>query len=315
MKSRAGFSMVFAVAIAAAGCGTNDKTSGPSGSAPTAESSKIKPFKFSTGKFEIQPGDTFECFYTDTITDRQINVKNAYGTQSKGGHHITVYYAEQKQPVGHHPCQDVEMIGLRQIAAGGDGKEGIIGLPDGYATKIPPGKQLVVQSHYIRTEPGPQTVEDEIELETLESEDVKTFVNGFVMVDTGFSLAPRAKGKSSTDCVVPRDVDVLLLLGHMHEWGSSYKLERIENGKPVETIYETPWEPLFTSHPPVTRYEGQKPLHLAKGTRIRQTCQWDNTEEKEMTFPREMCVLFSYYFPDDGFLQCESKAASNGGEQ
>ena len=115
-------------------------------------------FSFSTGPFEIQPGDTFECFYTDTITDRQLNVQTAIGQQGPGGHHLTVYYADQKAPVGHHPCNDVEMLGLHQIAGAAGGKEGIIALPDGYATKIPAGKQLVVQAHYVRTEPGPATV-------------------------------------------------------------------------------------------------------------------------------------------------------------
>ena len=26
-----------------------------------------------------------------------------------------------------------------------------------------------------------------------------------------------------------------------------------------------------------------------------------------MTFPREMCVTFSYYIPDDGFVECNGK--------
>lgn len=315
MTSKLGFSMILAVAIAAVGCGSNEKTNAPTPGASNvtgATTTKANEFRFSTGKFEIPSGDSFECFYTDTVTDKQINVRSATATQGKGGHHITVYYAEQKQPVGHHPCVDVEMMALRQIAGATGGKEGVIELPPGYATKIPPGKQLVVQSHYVRTEPGTQTVEDEVILETLEEKDVKQFANAFVMVDLDFKLAPRAKGKSTSVCTVPKDLDVLLLLGHMHEWGSTYKLEEIdEKGNAISTLYETPWDPIFTSHPPINKYEPAQPMKFKKGMRLRQTCNWDNVEEHEMTFPREMCVMFSYYIPDDGFIQCDTKTLPN----
>lgn len=293
-------------ALLAYGCGSD------AASPTTTEIEKTETvgFRFSTGKFTIQPGDTFECFYTDTITDRQLNVNAAKGAQGPGGHHLTVYYTDQKVPVGHHTCSDQEMVALHQIAGAGDGKEGIIGLPAGYATKVPPGKQLVVQAHYIRTETTPAEVEDVIELVTIKDEDVIQFANGFVMNDATFNLEPRSRKTSTTDCVMPRDFDLLLLLGHMHEWGAHYKLERVdEKGKPVEMLYETDWDPIYASHPPVTSYDPKRPLHLAKGTRIRQTCEWNNVEDHEMAFPREMCVMFSYYIPDDGFIICDSEKA------
>jgi hypothetical protein len=303
--NRMRLAFLITAAMLAHGCGSDDKTTAE---ANATEPTKSTAFRFSTGKFEILPGDTFECFYTDTITTQQLNVQSASATQGSGGHHVTVYYTDQKVPVGHHRCNDIEMVGFHQVAGAGDGKEGIISLPDGYATKVPEGKQLVVQAHYIRTEDGPLTVEDTVELKTLETKDVKEFANSFVLNDATFNLPPRSNNESRTECVVPRDFDLLLLLGHMHESGSHYKLERVdEAGKPIETLYETEWEPLYTSHPPVKMYEATKPLHLAKGSRIRQTCDWRNTGDSEMAFPREMCVMFSYYIPDDGFIICDTK--------
>lgn len=300
------FVTMLGCALLAYGCGSDAASPG----AAPPEETKTVGFRFSTGKFTIQPGDTFECFYTDTITDRQLNVNAAKGVQGPGGHHLTVYYTDQKVPVGHHTCTDQEMVALHQIAGAGDGKEGIIGLPAGYATKVPPGKQLVVQAHYIRTESTPAEVEDVIELVTIADEDVIQFANGFVMNDATFNLEPHSRKKSTTDCVMPRDFDLLLLLGHMHEWGAHYKLERVdEKGKPTEMLYETDWDPVYASHPPVTSYDPKKPLHLAKGTRIRQTCEWNNVEDHDMAFPREMCVMFSYYIPDDGFIICDTEKA------
>jgi len=299
-------------ALVAIGCGSDPASGAPGGPSPSATDTTVPTtvgFHFTTGKFDIQPGDTFECFYTDTITQEQLNVSFAEGKQGPGGHHLVVYYTDQKVPPSHHPCTDVEMIGLHQIAGAGDGKEGVVGLPEGYASRVPAGKQLVVQVHYIRTEDGPLTVEDEITLHTVPTEKVKAFANSFVLNDGNFRLPPRSAPASASECVVPDDFDVLLVLGHMHEWGSHYKLERVdEAGVAQETLYETDWDPLYASHPPISRFDPTKPLKLTKGMRLRQTCNWKNVEDHEMAFPREMCVMFTYYIPDKGFIVCDTEA-------
>jgi hypothetical protein len=308
-RSKSGFAIA-AGFLALVACGSSSSDSGPP---PGVDTTANDPntFSFETGAFTIQPGDNFECFYTSTITDHVINVQNATATQGPGGHHVTVYYTDQKVPVGHHPCTDVEMIGLHQIAAAANGSEGIVELPPGYATKVPAGKQLVVQAHYVSTASGPVQTNDTVRLKTVEDKDVRQFANSFVMVDGDFKIPARAEATSSTLCTTPQDFDILILLGHEHEWGSHYKLERTDaTGKPLETLYETDWEPLYMAHPPVKNYDPAKPLHLPKGTFIKQTCSWKNTEDQEKAFPREMCVMFSYYVPDNGFLICDTKAVT-----
>lgn len=304
------FACVIAAALVGNGCGSDSKsadTTAPPPSATPATTANIG-FTFSTGSFVVQPGDTFECFYTDTITAKQLNVNNATAKQGKGGHHVTVYYTDQKVPVGHHPCANVEMVGFHEVAGAANGSEGIIPLPAGYATKVPQGKQLVIQSHYISTSTVPTTVEDVVSLETIEDADVKQFANAFVISDGSFSLAPRAMGTSTTDCIVPQDFDVMLMLGHMHELGMHYKLERLDAaGKPSEMLYQTDWDPSFVSHPPVTKFDPSKPMKFKKGQTLRQTCEWKNTSDAMKAFPDEMCVMFSYYAPDVGFITCDVK--------
>lgn len=304
-RSKSGYAIAAGLlaCIACSSSGQSDDGTAPGAAAPgTAPAG----FSFETGPFTIQPGDNFECFYTSTFTDHVMNVQSATATQGPGGHHVTIYYTDQKVPVGHHPCTDVEMIGLHQIAGAANGSEGIVALPDGYVTKVPSGKQLVVQAHYISTAQGPVTVNDSVNLKTIEDKDVIQYANSFVMVDGNFKIPARAAATSTTRCSVPQDLDLLIMLGHMHEWGAHYKLEQVdESGKTITTLYETDWEPLFLAHPPITNYPPAKPLHLPKGTLLRQTCSWKNTEDQEMAFPREMCVMFSYYIPDNGFIECD----------
>ena len=56
----------------------------------------------------------------------------------------------------------------------------------------------------------------------------------------------------------------------------------------------------YASHPPTLKYTTDAPLVLKAGTKLRQTCTWDNTTNNPVGFPREMCVMFGFYFPDNG---------------
>jgi hypothetical protein len=263
-----------------------------------------------TVEFAVPAGDAFECPYTDLTTTEELFVNNSVGLQMEGGHHITVYYTNVKQPPGHHPCVDAEMTEWRQVAgsAGDDknGGEGRVGLPPGVAIKVPAGKQIVMQTHYINTSGKERMAKDVVTVQLLRREEVKHVANAYVLVDDQFKIPPQANYERVSTCTISKDLNVLLLLGHMHELGSVYKLERIdEKGNALETLVEHKWQASYTSHPPTKNFTPEAPLVLKKGTRLRQTCKWNNTTTEQLRFPREMCVTFGYYFPDDGFTLCE----------
>lgn len=268
-------------------------------------------------KHEIPPGDSFECFYTDLKTDREIFVNGAVGKQGPGGHHITIYYTVAPQEPGHHKCDDMEMTNWRQvggIAGGNDesAKQGVIDLPPGVAMKVPKGQQIVVQTHYINATSQSREVEDDVTVKLLRPEEVKTFANAYVVADTQFKIPPQSTFTRTATCTVDKDLDLVLIMGHMHEWGAHYKLERLDDqGKSLDTFFDIDWDPSYASHPPTTRWSPDAPYHLAKGSRLRQSCTWKNNTPDGMRFPREMCVVFSYYLNDTGFLTCEPVADAN----
>lgn len=255
-----------------------------------------------TGTFTVPVGDSFTCFYTDVMTPRELSVTGASGAQGLGGHHIIAYYADTPRPVGSHACTDEEMTNLHQIAgsAGVEG-EGPLTLHDNLALKVPANRQLVLQAHYINVTDGPLTVDDSVTLELARPEEVFAYVNYFVTNDDTFEIPPTASYTHTTYCTVQRDLDVILTLGHMHEDGRQYRLEVLDGaGAPTQMLRDDTWAPSYTSHPPVTHYSVNQPLHLTAGTRLRQTCDWDNTSDRTVIFPREMCLAFMYYFPGEG---------------
>ncbi len=269
------------------------------------------PFRlsFTTPKFTVPTGDHFECFYTDTITDRDLAVYDAEGTQVQGGHHITIYYTDIIKDPQHHPCDDAEMADWRQVGGAGNTGEGDadLSLPDGLGLLVPEGVQLVLQSHYIDLSDNPKEVQDTATLLLKDPEEIEHFVNQFLVFDSSFNVAPGESLTKVTTCRVKETVNIVNLVGHMHEWGKEYMLERVDaEGNRIDMIYDaSTWHPEFASNPPVQKYTKDEPLVLEAGTLLRQTCTWWNHEDYPLIFPREMCLAFGQYYPDNGEQYCE----------
>ena len=258
-----------------------------------------------TGSFDVKTGDNFECFYTGTIADTDWNVARAVATQGIGGHHVTVYWTDQVQPASHHTCTDDEMLTWHMVsgAGGEDGAsvEGLVRLPDGYVSKVPKGGQIVVQAHYINGDSAPRTVRDLAKLHLVPDSKVIAYANIYAVNDGSFTIPAHGGTYHTTTCRTERDLSVLIMLGHMHEHGKHYRLDRIdEHDQVIENMYDTDWVPYYVSHPPTQRFDPSAPLTIAKGTRLRQTCSWQNESASSLQFPREMCTGVIYYFPDVG---------------
>jgi hypothetical protein len=263
-----------------------------------------------TGEFTVPPGDSFECFYSPLITDHEVSVANAEGMQAAGGHHVTVYYTTIKKDVQHHPCIDSEMAEWNQVgAANGSGinsGEGAVSLPPGAALKIPAGVQIVTQFHYINATTKTLTTNDEVKVHIVDPATVKQYVNLQALNDTSWQLPPQQMFEHSSTCTLNKDINAIIMIGHMHELGKHYKLEQLDaNDQPVLT-YEYDWQPSYASHPPLKTWGLDNALLLKKGTKFRMTCRWDNTTTDTVGFPREMCIGVMFYFPDQGMDVCDT---------
>jgi hypothetical protein len=289
------------VTLAAQACGGGDDDGGY-----TVDGDKLT---FHTGSFEVGPGDVFECFYTGVITDQELAVNSVFAKQHAGGHHVTIYYTTIQQDPNHHPCMDSEMANWRMIGgAAGSSEATVLTLPENFAARVPAGVQLVIQAHYINTGEN-FTTDDEIGLNLIDPANVESYVNQFLVNDDTFDIPAHETLERVQTCTVPQDLQIVRLLGHMHEWGSHYSLEQLDDaGNPVSMLIDDEWDPVYASHPPVNEYEPAAPLLLAAGTRLRQTCDWSNDTDQDILFPREMCIGFGLYFPDAGEVYCEPDA-------
>jgi len=294
--------VVLPLSLLALSCGGTDQAT------PAAKSTVVLgELTVETGEFEVPPGDSFECFYTTLTTERDVSVTRARAVQANGGHHVTVYYADRVRPASHHACDDAEMIEWHQVAAaaGSEGASNAFALPEGLAFKIPQGKQIVLQAHYINATGKPFRANDRIAIELVDPNTIKAHANLLIAADLSFKIPAKGTYTHTTTCTVQHELNIATMFGHMHELGAHYKLETIdESGKSLSVLYERDWEPQFTSHTPENRFSYEKPYVIKEGTRLRQSCTWNNSTEAEVGHPREMCLGLFFYFPDAGNKLC-----------
>ncbi len=261
--------------------------------------------------FEVPTGESFKCFYTDVITKEELSVVSALGAQGNGGHHLSLYYVDNPRDVGVQDCDGKsEMVDWHfVVGAGGEGNANNTAfLPEGMAFKVPAGKQLMVQSHYINTSGAAEEVVDKMTIKTADPESIENYAADFVVDDETWVLEPHSDLTSTTECEVPEDVSLVMLLGHMHEHGAHFRLERLdEKGEVADVLYEQDWQAQYASHPPINNYDPTKPLELKKGTKLRQTCTWKNDGADTLAFPTEMCIGFGFYFPGTSRIECQAK--------
>ncbi|MBM4375355.1 MAG: hypothetical protein FJ095_09745 [Deltaproteobacteria bacterium] len=279
------------------GCSSAESPNPPPSVEPT--------LTFETEEYEVGTGDVFECFYTDTITEEELDVYEAIGKQGPGGHHVMVFYTSDIHDPEHHPCVDSEMVNWNMVAgAAGSGDDGLK-LRDNLSNRVPKGVQLVLQAHYINTTAAPYKTRDAVTLKLRKPGETVDYVNYFAVFDGGFTIPPQTTHVSRTRCTIEEDLQLVLSLGHMHERGRRYRLEQLRADGTVERVLrDDTWSPEYTSHPPIDHYPIVAPLELAKGTVLRQTCEWDNDGAAALQFPTEMCVGFFYYFPGTGDKVC-----------
>jgi hypothetical protein len=145
--------------------------------------------------------------------------------------------------------------------------------PEGVAKKIPAGAKFLFDIHYSKVTgkverdrtsvgivyaPGPPKVE-------LERFEASNFY---------FAIPPGAEAHQVTACVdVPKDIDVLGLLGHMHYRGKAFRMDALLPDGTVRALLHVPhydfdWQEM---------YRFAQPVMVPKGSRIKITAWFDNS--------------------------------------
>jgi hypothetical protein len=243
-----------------------------------------------SGEIVIEPGtEKMFCFHY-TYDGETTAVGNVDMLQGKFGHHAIMVATTDPQPHGTvEDCTDQkEMQKYSALFFPTDE------MPEGFGLELPSGFQMVLQAHYVNTSPDPIRIRDVVRLHTTPVEDIDRWVATITTNDFGMVIPALTPAESTFDCAIEEDVDLLLVGGHMHEYGTSFRFEVGPNADGMETLYDVPeWDSEYRDAPPV-ELMFDNPLTIPAGSVARTSCTWDNSLEHELLFPEEMCSTFGY---------------------
>lgn len=238
----------------------------------------------------IQPGEDRMICTHFRYDGEDIAFSQQMTLQGKFGHHAVLLASKEPLPPGSvEDCTDVaSMTKFDAFTIPSDE------LPAGRGTLLPKGKTMVVQSHYLNSGAAPIRVRDVVRLKTMPIEKVEKWVSTYATNDYSIQLAPHGTGEAKFDCVIPEDVNLMLIGGHMHEWGTRFEALLGPDEASLESAYIVdPWTTTYRDNPPITLYF-ENPKHLPAGTIVRTHCTWNNTEMEPLVFPHEMCSVFGF---------------------
>lgn len=270
-------------------------------------------FQWVTEDMVVAAGEEQQwCFFT-TYTGPDVGVNQVLSYQtSQGGHHAIILLtnaSEEEFPDGAvFDCTDRDTLPMTDtmpfyIGADSavDTERGTINvgmnLPDGMASSLKSGSRLMLQSHFVNYSNKPILVRDVVNVTTIPAEEVEVWTAPWIITDVNFELPPTQASSLTLDCEWTEDTDLLFLLGHMHEYGSSISIDREIPGEDPYSLYEIPeWLPEFRDAAPVDSYlDGE--MHIAAGEKFQVTCNWFNDSDGVVVFPSEMCVATGMAYP------------------
>lgn len=221
-----------------------------------------------------------------------------------GSHHVIVYRsrATTEQP------ELTDCRGLSGILAGtaplfiAQQPESGIDFPDGVGLSIAANQMIRLEEHFINTGSTPIMVGARVTFDLADGDGL-TPADMMFWGTAGINVAPHTMGTAQYFRPVLAGVNVFGLTSHTHQYGVRSTVERATalTGMGTELHRSTNWE-----EPPLTRFS--PPLTFAEGEGLRLVCTYNNTSNGRLSFGesfnQEMCFLWAYYYPSQGFHVC-----------
>jgi hypothetical protein len=177
-----------------------------------------------------------------------------------------------------------------------------LSFPEGMAFRIPDDQEIVARMHYLNASTKPITIAPRYEWFTIAESDLKQRLAPFAWTYLQFHIPPHSEYTVTADCPLPRPMNIVSALPHMHALGRRFTiglsggprdgalvLDNNSYGNRGETDIR-----LF--NPAIDLTQG------GQGTGARFSCTWFNTFDKEIKYgvgDNEMCILFGYAYPPE----------------
>lgn len=282
-------------AVVISGCGA--ATPAPRDVRVTLPAADSQWIDFVTSEQTIAAGDE-KMWCSELVYDGEETAFNyVESLQGKFGHHVVLVSSRAPRGAGSvYDCTD--MTDFLPLAIPTDE------WATGYGSILKKGTPIVIQMHYVNTGKDPILVRDVVRLRKMAPSAVTTWVAPYTFFTDTFNVPAGGTASKTFDCVLPANQKLMMVGGHMHEWGATFKVETGASTSALTTLYEVPtWQASYRDNPPVDLYLTNH-KEMAQGTVFRTTCSWNNDTTDALKSPKEMCVLFGLVAGTQQALSC-----------
>ncbi len=184
-------------------------------------------------------------------------------------------------------------------------------LPEGTAVPVEPGSRWLIEVHVVNPTARRVRTHGVLDLRFVDPEAVQEWASAWTFNRSGFQLPPGEASTVEVDCAWPQEATVFALMGHMHERGTSMRVDAITPDGNRSMLYEVAeWEPIYRDAPLFTDLSGGQTFPA--GTRFITTCNYFNDTSTTLRFPDEMCVSTGLFSPADAPVFCDQDTDEAG---
>jgi hypothetical protein len=278
------------------GTGTADAGGSDAGGSPT--------YDVGVGPITLAPGEERTVCVDKKITaNHPVDVVKIASEMTKGGHHLVFYKSaatvESTTPFACQTFRDVLGGTVPLYIAQKPSTE--LNFPTGVAYTMPANQMLRVELHFVNTTSQPLAVTGTVHLGEAKEGTITDHANLMFYGNVGIILPPQSTATVGPSFhAIAAGRKIFGLTGHQHRLGTSVTIELSPDALTSGTqLYQnTVWD-----EPPLTMFN--PPIAPAAGQGLRYTCTYNNTTTGIVTFgenaDQEMCFLWAYYYPDQGF--------------
>jgi hypothetical protein len=262
-------------------------------------------------EWTMPPGDeTTKCVVVKLDNPEAVWVTAIHTSLAAGSHHMIVYKTgdadEQPDPFGCTPFAETLTGQAFPLIITQIPDESLV-MPPGVAVKFEPNQTIRIEAHFLNYYPDEITAQGQVTFDTIAEEDVWREANMLFYGDIDFQIP--ANSEYQTDWAflpVGDGVEVFAVTGHTHQQGTNvevYHATSVDDDSTPIYPMDTPFQ---WDESPVVQYDPPLGFDGENGFRFR--CSWNNTTDKTLDFgesaSKEMCFLWAYYYPSDGYQVC-----------
>lgn len=295
---RGGSGLALGALLCIAGCG--------SGSAPT--------YSVRFDALTVPPGrESTQCVIKRLPNPSALHVSQIRSTLGPGTHHVILYTSseteERPTPFDCKPFSNLlnAQKGVPLLIA--QSADEALQLPPGVGIPLAPQQMVRIEMHYINASTAPIQISATATFTEMPPGELRDEA-GFAFFSNSAIDLPPASTRSLGPLFLPVPTELVGVkffgfTGHQHKLGTGVRVtSAAAPDAPDSPVYDPPryvW-----SEPPTVYHD--PPVQLPAGGGFRLTCGWQNPTSSPVTFGEsandEMCVFWSHYYPNKGFVSC-----------